>query len=69
MSGSMLHEAASDSLSITLQVLEEDTLRNRDPSTGEPIVQLQQLQLDLSSRIMDLEQPYHVSVAHEDMDK
>ncbi|XP_001602761.1 transportin-3 [Nasonia vitripennis] len=69
MTGSQLHEAAADCVSIVLQVLEEETLRNRDPHTGDPVASLQQLQLDLFSRILNLEQPYHVSVAHEDMDK
>lgn len=69
MTISQLHDAAADCVSVVLQVLEEETLRNRDPRTGDPVVPLQQLQLDLFSRILNLEQPYHVSVAHEDMDK
>ncbi|XP_058793421.1 transportin-3 isoform X2 [Phymastichus coffea] len=69
VSGSVLHEAASDTISVTLQTLEEDTLRNRDPNTAEPILPLQQLQKVLFAWILNLEQPYHFSVAHEDMDK
>ncbi|KAJ8673318.1 hypothetical protein QAD02_004580 [Eretmocerus hayati] len=69
MSGSLIHEAAADCISVVLEVLEEDSLTHRDPINGDPIILLQQLQLDLFSRIVTLEQPYHVSVAHEDMDK
>ena len=69
MTGSQLHEAAADCISTILQVLEEGTLINRDPTTGEPIEQLQHLQQILFSHICALEPSYHVSVGQEDMDK
>ncbi|XP_014226536.1 transportin-3 [Trichogramma pretiosum] len=69
LSGSSLHETAADCVSVVLQILEEDTSVQRDPTTGEPVMALQQFQLDIFSRILELEQPYHISVAHEDMDK
>lgn len=69
MAGFSLHEAAADCISTVLQVLEEDVTINRDVSTGDPVVQLQQLQLNLFSQIINLEQPYLLSVAHEDIDK
>lgn len=68
MVGFSLHEAAADSISTVLQVLEEDVTLNRD-SSGISDIQLQQLQLNLFSQIINLEQPYNLSVAHEDMDK
>lgn len=66
--GSQLHEAAADCICVILQVLEEDSNNNRD-NNSESSIQLQQLQLCLFTSVMALEQPYHLSVAHEDMDK
>lgn len=68
MTGSQLHEAATDCICVILQALEEDSNTNRG-SDNEHNVQLQQLQLCLFTSIMNLEQPYHLSVAHEDMEK
>lgn len=68
MAGSQLHEAASDCICVILQALEENCNTNRDSDNG-PSVQLQQLQLCLFTSIMNLEEPYHLSVAHEDMEK
>lgn len=69
MAGSQIHEAAADCISFVLQALEEDTLSHRNPLTGEPVIELQQLQLNLFTQIISLEEPYQLSVAHEDMDK
>lgn len=73
MTGSQLHEAAADCICVILQVLEEDNSKSRDNKDSnvnqELDVQLQQLQLFLFTSVMTLEQPYHLSVAHEDMDK
>lgn len=68
MAGSQLHEAASDCICVILQALEKNSNTNRDSDNG-PSVQLQQLQLCLFTSVMNLEQPYHLSVAHEDMEK
>lgn len=68
MTGSQLHEAATDCICVILQVLEEDSNSNRD-NNSESNIQLQQLQLFLFTSVMTLEQRYHLSVAHEDMDK
>ncbi|XP_060821726.1 transportin-3 [Bombus pascuorum] len=68
MTGSQLHEAAADCICVILQVLEEDSNSNRD-NNSESNIQLQQLQLFLFTSVMSLEQAYHLSVAHEDMDK
>lgn len=65
---SQLHETATDCICVILQVLGEDSNTNRD-SDNETSVQLQQLQLCLFTSVMNLEQPYHLSVAHEDMEK
>ncbi|KAK2580863.1 hypothetical protein KPH14_005937 [Odynerus spinipes] len=68
MAGSQLHEAAADCMCVILQALEEDSNINRD-NNSEPSAQFQQLQMCLFTNVMDLEQPYHLSVAHEDMEK
>lgn len=68
LSGSQLHEAATDCICIILQALGEDSNTNRG-SDNESSVQLHQLQLCLFTSVMNLEQPYHLSVAHEDMEK
>ncbi|XP_018314649.1 transportin-3 [Mycetomoellerius zeteki] len=65
---SQLHETATDCICVILQALGEDSNTNRD-SDNEIIVQLQQLQLCLFTSVMNLEQPYHLSVAYEDMEK
>ncbi|XP_076655817.1 transportin 3 [Halictus rubicundus] len=65
---SPLHEAAADCICVILQVLEEDSNSNRD-NNSESTIQLQQLQLWLFTSVIALEQPYHLSVACEDMDK
>lgn len=64
--GSMLHESAADCICVILQVLEERCARNNIRETDE---QLQQLQLWLFSCVMDLTEPYHWTVEHEDADK
>ncbi|XP_018403619.1 PREDICTED: transportin-3 [Cyphomyrmex costatus] len=68
MAVSQLHETATDCICVILQALGEDSNTNRD-SDNETSVQLQQLQLCLFTSVMNLEQPYHLSVAHEDMEK
>ncbi|XP_077276129.1 transportin 3 isoform X2 [Temnothorax americanus] len=68
MAVSQLHETATDCICVILQVLGEDSNTNRG-SDNETSVQLQQLQLCLFTSVMNLEQPYHLSVAHEDMEK
>ncbi|KAL0119670.1 hypothetical protein PUN28_007838 [Cardiocondyla obscurior] len=68
MAVSQLHETATDCICVILQVLGEDSNTNRD-SDNETNIQLQQLQLCLFTSVMNLEQPYHLSVAHEDMEK
>jgi len=68
MAISQLHETATDCICIILQALGEDSITNRG-SDNETSVQLQQLQLCLFTSVMNLEQPYHLSVAHEDMEK
>ncbi|KAF7379433.1 transportin-3 [Vespula maculifrons] len=68
MAGSQLHEAAADCMCVILQALEEDSNSSRD-NNSEPSAQFQQLQMCLFSNVMDLEQPYHLSVVHEDMEK
>lgn len=68
MAGSQLHEVATDCICVILQALGEDSNTNRG-SDNELSVQLQQLQLCLFTSVMNLEQPYHLSVAHEDMEK
>ncbi|XP_018342669.1 PREDICTED: transportin-3 isoform X1 [Trachymyrmex septentrionalis] len=65
---SQLHETATDCICVILQALGEDSNINRD-SDNEISVQLQQLQLCLFTSVMNLEQPYHLSVAYEDMEK
>lgn len=64
--GSMLHEAAADCICVILQVLEERCTRNNIRETDQ---QLQQLQLWLFSCVMELGEPYHWTVEHEDADK
>lgn len=61
--------SAADCVCVILQALEEDNNSNRTQSNSESITQLQQLQLCLFTSVMALEQPYHLSVAHEDMEK
>ncbi|XP_014470428.1 PREDICTED: transportin-3 [Dinoponera quadriceps] len=68
MECSQLHEAASDCICVILQALYTDNNTNRD-SENQPSVQLQQLQSCLFASVMNLEQPYHLSVAHEDTEK
>ncbi|XP_015607153.1 transportin-3 isoform X2 [Cephus cinctus] len=68
MASSQLHEAATDCVCIILQALEQESSCNRGQNT-ELEAQLQQLQLCLFTSVTTLEQPYHLSVAHEDMDK
>lgn len=68
MAGSQLHEAAADCMCVILQALEEDSNNSRD-NNSEPNAQFQQLQMCLFSNVMELEQPYHLSVVHEDMEK
>ncbi|XP_031829291.1 transportin 3 isoform X2 [Nomia melanderi] len=68
MTMSPIHEAAADCMCVILQVLEEDSNSNRD-NNSETSLQLQQLQLWLFTSVIALEQPYHLSVAYEDMDK
>ncbi|XP_015116799.1 transportin-3 [Diachasma alloeum] len=65
LSSSQLHEAATDCLCVILQILEEDYER----TSSEHNAHLQQLQLGLFTSVMSLEQPYHLSVAHEEMEK
>ncbi|XP_014219143.1 transportin-3 isoform X1 [Copidosoma floridanum] len=67
--GSDLHKDAADCMIKTLQILATDTLLKRDVNTGDPILPLQHLQLELFNKIVNLEQSYHMSVAHEDMNK
>ncbi|XP_043274763.1 transportin-3 isoform X2 [Venturia canescens] len=67
--GHQLHGAAADCVCVILQVLEEDNNLNNTENNSESIVQLQQLQLCLFTSVMALEQPYHLSVAHEDTEK
>lgn len=64
MAGSQLHETATDCICVILQTLGEDTSRGSNNSA-----QLQQVQLCIFTSVMNLEQPYHLSVAHEDMEK
>lgn len=64
MAGSQLHETATDCICVILQTLGEDTSRGSNNSA-----QLQQVQLCVFTSVMNLEQPYHLSVAHEDMEK
>lgn len=64
MTESELHETAADCVSVILQVLEVECYSTRDNNTKESIVPLQRLQLDLFSRIVNLEQAYYESVAH-----
>ena len=52
-----------------LELLEEVCVTTRDPITGEIIPELQQLQNAIFREVLFLEQPYHSSVAHEDLDK
>ncbi|XP_020287942.1 transportin-3 isoform X2 [Pseudomyrmex gracilis] len=66
MANSQLHETATDCICVILQVLGEETNDKRD---NELSVQLQQLQLCLFTSVKNLEPPYHLSVAHEDMEK
>ncbi|KAG7213831.1 hypothetical protein KM043_003045 [Ampulex compressa] len=68
MTGSQLHEAATDCICVILQALEEDTNACQD-NNSEQSKQLQQLQLCLFTSIMALEQPYQLSIAYEEMDK
>ncbi|XP_066594283.1 transportin-3 isoform X2 [Prorops nasuta] len=68
LSNSPLHETATDCICVILQALEENSNNNRD-NNSEPSVKLQQLQLCLFTSVVALEQPYHLSVAHEDMEK
>ncbi|XP_033225637.1 transportin-3 isoform X2 [Belonocnema kinseyi] len=64
--GSQLHEAATDCVCVILLALEENSNTTRGQNNS---AQLQQLQLCLFTSVMGLEQPYHLSVAHEDMEK
>lgn len=68
MEGSQLHEAASDCICVILQALYADNNANHD-SENQPSMQLRQLQSCLFANVMNLEQPYHLSVAHEDTEK
>ncbi|KAI4481697.1 hypothetical protein M0804_009218 [Polistes exclamans] len=67
--GSLLHESAADCLCVILQALQDDDTINRDNNCDLSAQQYQQLQMCLFTNVMDLEQPYHLSVVHEDMEK
>lgn len=67
MAGSQLHETATDCICVILQTLGEDM--NRGSTLYNNSGQLQQVQLCVFTSVMNLEQPYHLSVAHEDMEK
>ncbi|XP_014219167.1 transportin-3-like [Copidosoma floridanum] len=69
VTGSDLHKDAADFVIKTLQILAINSSLMIDINTGDPIVPLQKLQLDLFTRIVNLEQSYHMSVAHEDINK
>ncbi|XP_046738771.1 transportin-3 [Diprion similis] len=69
MTGSQLHEVATDCVCVLLQSLKDEGCTNHSQSNGEIEMQLQQLQLCVFTSVMNLEQPYHLSVAHEDMEK
>lgn len=69
MAGSQLHEVATDCVCVLLQSLKEEGCSNQSQTNGEIELQLQRLQLCLFTSVMNLEQPYHLSVAHEDMEK
>lgn len=66
MAGSQLHETATDCICVILQTLGEDMNRR---SALYNSAQLQQVQMCIFTSVMNLEQPYHLSVAHEDMEK
>ncbi|KMQ93334.1 transportin-3 [Lasius niger] len=69
MAGSQLHETATDCICVILQTLGEDTNRINNSASAIAQAQLQQVQLCIFTSVMNLEQPYHLSVAHEDMEK
>ncbi|KAK0075611.1 hypothetical protein PV325_006643 [Microctonus aethiopoides] len=65
MASRHLHEAATDCVCSILQALENDnSLTNREANKN-----LDQLQLCLFTSVMQLEQPYHLSVAHEEIEQ
>lgn len=67
LSSSQLHEAATDCICIILQELEEENTHSK--ITIECTTSIQQLQLGLFTSVISLEQPYHLSVAHEETEK
>lgn len=69
MAGSQLHEVATDCVCVLLQSLKDEGCSNRNQANGELEAHIQQLQFCLFTSVMNLEQPYHLSVAHEDMEK
>ncbi|XP_012271220.1 transportin-3 isoform X2 [Orussus abietinus] len=70
MAGSQIHEAATDCVCVILQVLEDVNINDHSQNNSDHILpHLQHLQLCLFTCVMALEQPYHLSVAHEDMEK
>lgn len=64
--GSQLHEAATDCICVILLALEENSNTRSGQNNS---IQLQQLQLCLFTNVMGLEQPFHLSVAHEYLEK
>lgn len=64
--GSQLHEAATDCICVILLALEENSNTRSGQNNS---IQLQQLQLCLFTSVMGLEQPFHLSVAHEYLEK
>lgn len=69
MTQAALHEAATDCVCTILQVLAMDNNSKNLQNRVEFLAQLQQLQLCLFTSVIALEQPYHLSVAHEELEQ